>query len=76
MNITSKEILDIIEKAGVTANVAEIKSDQTFKQAGIDSLELMNVFLAIEQTFEIKIEDEDIDALTSVDAVVSYLNKL
>lgn len=76
MHVTSEQILDIIENAGVSADVAAMKSHQSFKDAGIDSLEMMNVFLAIEQTFDIKIEDEEIDALTSVDAVVSYLNQL
>lgn len=76
MKVTREEILEIIDSAGVSVNVADIKCDLSFKKVGIDSLEMMNVFLAIEQKFDIKIDDDDVNALDSVDSIISYLETL
>jgi acyl carrier protein len=76
MEIKQQEILSIMESVGVSVDVAKIKSDMTFKNAGIDSLEMMNVFLGIEEKFGIKIPDEEIDALKSIDDIISYFKKL
>lgn len=76
MNVTREEMLAIIEGAGVSVNVADIKCDLSFKKVGIDSLEMMNVFLAIEEKFDIKIDDDDVNALDSVDSIISYLDSL
>lgn len=76
MKVTREEMLEIIDGAGVSVNVADIKCDLSFKKVGVDSLELMNVFLAIEQKFDIKIDDNDVNYLDSVDSIISYLNQL
>jgi acyl carrier protein len=76
MDITHDEIRTLINGVGVSANVANIKPDESFKKAGIDSLEMMNVFLALEERFDIKIPDEDIQALDTIDNVVNYLRRL
>lgn len=76
MKVTREEMLEIIDGAGVSVNVADIKCDLSFKKIGIDSLEMMNVFLAIEQKFDIKIDDDDVNVLDSVDSIISYLESL
>lgn len=76
MNVTREEMLGIIESAGVSVDVAAIENDTPLSKAGIDSLEMMNVFLAIEEKFGIKIPDEDIDALDTVDGIIAYLQRL
>lgn len=75
MVIKQEDILSIIESVGVSVDVAKIESNMTFKEAGIDSLEIMNVFLGIEEKFGIKIPDEDIDTLKSIDDVISFFKK-
>lgn len=76
MNVTREEMLAVIERAGVSVDVAAIKGDTPLSKSGIDSLEMMNVFLAIEEKFGIKIPDEDIDALDTVDEIIAYLHRL
>lgn len=76
MNVTQEDILSIVENAGVSVDVSKIKLDVTFKQAGIDSLEMMNVFLGIEEKFSIQIPDEDIADLNTIENIVSYLQKI
>lgn len=76
MNVTQQDILSVIEKAGVSFDVAKIKSGTTLKEAGVDSLEMMNVLLGIEEQYGVHISDEDADQLETVDAIVAYLNNL
>lgn len=76
MNATREEILAIIENEGVSVDLAALKENALLTEAGIDSLEMMNVFLAIEEKFGIKIPDEDLDALSTIDGIVAYLQRL
>lgn len=76
MNATREEILAIIENEGVSVDLAALRENALLTEAGIDSLEMMNVFLAIEEKFGIKIPDEDLDALSTIDGIVAYLQRL
>jgi acyl carrier protein len=76
MNVTQDQIIAIINEVGVAKDISGIKGSSTLKEAGIDSLEVMNVFLGIEEKYGIKIPDEDVDALNTIDSIVAYLQKL
>jgi acyl carrier protein len=76
VNVSMEEIIAIINDVGVAKDISGIKGSSTLKEAGIDSLEVMNVFLAIEEKYGIKISDEDIDELNTIDAIVAYLQHL
>jgi acyl carrier protein len=73
MNVRSEQIVALLHTAGVSADVSRIKGDMPLRDAGIDSLDMMNVFLAIEENFGIKIPDDDINKLDTVDNIVRYL---
>lgn len=73
MNITHAEILSLIESTDVLTDISTIKADASLTKAGIDSLEMMNILLAIEEQYNIKIPDEDIDSLDTVNNIVAYL---
>lgn len=76
MNVTKEEILNIIDNVGVSANLSKIEQGASFKESGIDSLEMMNVFLGIEETYGIKIPDKDVDGLNTMNDIIDYLNNL
>jgi len=76
MNITHDEILMLIEKSGVSIEVSTIKFDESLAEAGIDSLEVFNIFLAIEEELNVKIPDKDIDSLDTINNIVGYLEQL
>ena len=75
MDVTREQLLSIIETVGVSADVSMVGGDMKLAAAGIDSLEMMNIFLGIEQQFGIKIPDEDIDSLGTIDDIIEYLKK-
>lgn len=76
MNVSPEQILSLIESTDVLTDIATLKGDSILVKAGIDSLEMMNILLAIEEQYDIKIPDEDIDALDTIDHIVAYLNAL
>jgi len=72
--VDQQAIISIIEDAGVAGDIEAVKNGQSLSDAGIDSLDTANILLAIEEQFEIKIPDEDMDSFTTVDKMVQYLN--
>lgn len=75
MNVTQEDIFSIIENVGVSADISNLAADASLTDSGIDSLEMMNIFLGIEEKFGIHIPDEDIDALDSVNNIINYLSQ-
>lgn len=74
MNVTQQDIIAILENAGLSADVSTIKGDTNLaKEAGIDSLEMMSVFLGIEEKYGIHIPDQDLDRLDTIDNIIDYL---
>jgi len=62
----------IVEKLGI--DDCEIPDNALFKSdLGIDSLDLFEIFMAIEKELEIKIPDEDAENLTTVGSLISYI---
>jgi acyl carrier protein len=75
MKVTSEEIMGLLNNAGVVTDLTRLKGDESLRGAGVDSIEMMNLFLQIEESYSVKIPDEDVDALDSIDAIVAYLQK-
>jgi len=76
MQVTETDILSIIESAKISLDLSRLNGDTVFKDAGVDSLDMFNVFLGIEEHFGVTIPDEDIDQLKSVNEIVAYLQNL
>ena len=51
----------------------ELNEDATFKELGIDSMDLVEVVFAIEEEFDIEIPDEDAEKLTTVGEAMDYV---
>ena len=73
MLVTREDILSAAESAGISVDLSEVEGGDSLKDAGIDSLDIMTFFLGIEEKFNIKIPDEDIDALDTIDNIIAYL---
>lgn len=52
-----------------------IKPETTIKDTGADSLDFVEVIMAIEDEFDCEIPDEDAEKLTSVNELIAYLDK-
>lgn len=74
MKATIENIKEVIDKAEVLGDVSEIKSDVSLAEQGIDSLDVVNVYLLLEEKFNIKIPDEDLNKVTTIDEIIEYVN--
>lgn len=74
MTVTPEEIRSIIESAETMADMETLKNDLPLTEQEVDSLDMANIFLLIEEKFEIKVPDKDFGSLQSIDAIVDYLN--
>ena len=56
-------------------NLDEIKLETALEELSIDSLDTVEILLALEETFEIDIPDEVTETLKTVKDVVDYVEK-
>ena len=63
----------IAEQLGV--NETEIKNESSFvDDLGADSLDTVELVMALEEEFETEIPDEDAEKITTVQQAVEYIN--
>lgn len=75
MDITVKVKEIIVEELGVEAS--EVTTEANFiEDLGADSLDTVELIMKFEEEFDIDIADEDAEKLTTVGAVIAFLEKL
>lgn len=67
-----KKVIEILKQFGIAETAV---TDQTHfsRDLGLDSLDTVDLIMQIEQTFGIRIPDEDYTKLTSMLGVLTYL---
>lgn len=74
MNIaTANKIKEIIKAINSRVDIDTLKDDALLDDQGIDSLDVLNIFLQVEEVFHIKIPDEDVDRLKTINDMVDYV---
>lgn len=74
MIATVENVKEVIAEAEVLGDVSDMKNDIPLSEQGIDSLDVVNVYLLLEEKFGIKIPDEDLSKVQTIDAIVEYVN--
>ena len=62
----------IVDKLGVDESVLANQASFT-NDLGLDSLDVLETFMALEKEFSVRIADEDMEKLTTVGSVVDYI---
>ena len=63
----------VAEQLGV--NEADIKNESTFvDDLGADSLDTVELVMALEEEFELEIADEEAEKISTVQEAVNYIN--
>lgn len=75
MTVTAEEIRDIVEHAETMAEIETLKNDLPLTEQEVDSLDMANILLLIEEKYEIKIPDKDMNQIQSIDNIVKYLTR-
>lgn len=64
----------IVEQLDVEAD--EVTMDANIQEdLGADSLDIVDLVMAVEDEFEIKIEDEAVEGMKTVGDIVNFINK-
>lgn len=76
MKVTVEEIISIIEEAESMADIDTLKNNIPLTEQEVDSLDMANILLLLEEKFDVKIPDQDTNQLQSVDDIVTYISGL
>lgn len=72
-NIEQRVKKIVAEQLGV--NEADVKNESSFvEDLGADSLDTVELVMALEEEFECEIPDEDAEKITSVQQAIDYVN--
>lgn len=74
MTVTIEEIRSIIEEADTMADMATLDNDIALPEQDVDSLDMANILLLLEEKYNVKIPDEDMPQVQSVNGIVQYLS--
>lgn len=74
MTVTIEEIRSIVEEADTMAEMDTLKNDIALTEQEVDSLDMANILLLLEEKYDVKIPDEDMSELQSIDGIVTYLS--
>jgi acyl carrier protein len=72
MSIEEKVKELVVEQLGVSAE--EVKPESSFVESlGADSLDLTELIMAMEEEFDIEIDDEDAQKIATVQDAINYI---
>lgn len=63
----------IVEQLNVDEDA--VTMDATFADLGADSLDVVELVMAIEEGFDVQIEDEDVEKISTVGDIVEHLKE-
>ena len=75
MTVSVEDIRDIVERAETMAEMDTLKNDIPLTDQEVDSLDMTNILLLVEEKYDIKIPDKDMNQIQSIDNIVKYLTK-
>ncbi|WP_276882088.1 acyl carrier protein [Campylobacter cuniculorum] len=75
MKINIQDIVKILGEIGVLADLNSLEFSKPLKDQGIDSLDMANLFLNIQEKYGINVGLEEAKELDTIEKIVNYLNK-
>ncbi|MBC7345608.1 MAG: acyl carrier protein [Clostridia bacterium] len=63
----------VVEQLGVDED--EVTMETSFEDLNADSLDIVELIMALEEEFDLEIPDEDAEKLTTVSAAVEYIKE-
>lgn len=67
---TKKIVIRIVRKPDV-----DFTPGLTFKDFGADSLDIVQILVAVEDTFDIEVQDEELEEITDMAGFVAYIER-
>lgn len=60
-----QRIIDALNEAGIDYEIGGYDASKSFRDNGIDSLDVMSLFLAIEEKYGVKFSEEEANSIKS-----------
>ncbi len=78
MKVTQDDIISVITDANIPVDVNKLDSQKDLVKQGIDSLDMMNFFLALEEKFEVKIGEAEIESgeFATIQKIVEKIDEM
>jgi len=73
MELTEKSLKEIL-KQSYNGDLDEIKMDSVINQI-VDSLDMLDFYLNLEETYEIQVPDQDIEKLKTFNDIKAYVEE-
>ena len=70
--LTIEQILDAIKSSGVEIDKSSMPVQKTFKDLGLDSMDVFNILIELQNITGIEIPDGDIKELQSIEKIHHY----
>ena len=68
-----EKVIGILEDY-TDVDASSINEDTTFEELGLDSLDTVELVMALEEEFDTEIPDEEAEKITTVQAAIDYIN--
>ncbi|WP_420401441.1 acyl carrier protein [Flagellimonas sp.] len=76
MELTAGNLKKVLSKSSsLGEKVEEFDNENGLTEQGVDSLDMLDFYLNIEETFGIQIPDDDIDKMKSINDILDYLKE-
>lgn len=74
--INVNDIIDIIRDNEIKVDIEKSDYNDLLMEQGFDSLDMTTILFSIEENYQIKISEDDIEKgrLSSINAIVEYVN--
>lgn len=72
--MNADDIKQIIEATCDLSSIGGLDSDTSFASVGLDSLDIFNILLAIEEECGVKFPEERTDEFKSIESIESFLS--
>jgi acyl carrier protein len=74
-NKSVEEALQKIVARIIRKEDVKISRDTTFKELGADSLDIVQIMVALEEEYDIELVDEELKAITDMGSFLDYVQK-
>jgi acyl carrier protein len=70
-----QQIIESIGRADSSIDINNLEPDTVLSEVGADSLDMMNIFIEIDDLTDILVPDNDMEYLTTAQLICDYVNK-
>lgn len=74
--ITLAEFVLVLDESGISIDPDKLQADKSFADNGVDSLDVMSLFLHVEEKYNVKFPDDEVPNILTPNQLLRHLNSL